>query len=227
MVFDPGTPAILMFKILFISACLASIALASPVLSGTVVDVTKTPIDGARVTLWNLATRQQAETSSSGGSFSLNGLAGGNYMLKIESDNRLSVLAAFQLAGDQPHKINVIMLDAIPTRPGSAGAGSPLRDSVRPPRSSTTSPKVRPAQVRKKSDPIYPDADRKAHIKGDVRIAMIILSDGTLNDLVAMSAPSDSLAVAALVAVSRWQYSPTYLDDQPVEASLTVNVTFQ
>jgi outer membrane biosynthesis protein TonB len=56
---------------------------------------------------------------------------------------------------------------------------------------------------------------------------MIILPDGTVDDLVALSAPDGGMAVAALLAVRRWRYIPTYLDDQPVEASLTVDVTFQ
>ena len=96
-----------------------------------------------------------------------------------------------------------------------------------PPRSSTHPPKVRPAQVKKKVTPVYPDAERKAGIAGRVKIATIILPDGTVNDLVVLSAPNSNLAVAALLAVRRWQYAPTYLDDQPVEASLTVDVTFQ
>jgi outer membrane biosynthesis protein TonB len=56
---------------------------------------------------------------------------------------------------------------------------------------------------------------------------MIILPDGTVGDLVTLSAPDRDMAVAALLAVSKWRYSPTYLDDQAVEASLTVDVTFQ
>lgn len=86
---------------------------------------------------------------------------------------------------------------------------------------------MRPAQVTKKVTPVYPDAERKAGVAGTVKISMIILPDGTVNDLVVLSAPNSNLAIAALLAVRRWQYSPTYLDDQPVEASLTVDVTFQ
>jgi protein TonB len=85
---------------------------------------------------------------------------------------------------------------------------------------------VKPAQVKKKIAPQYPDAARRAGVAGTVRIAMIILPDGTLDDLIVLSAPDDSLAVAALMAVRLWRYSPTYLDDQAVEASLTVDVNF-
>jgi TonB family protein len=55
---------------------------------------------------------------------------------------------------------------------------------------------------------------------------MIILPDGTVDDLVVLSAPNRNFALAALAAVRRWRYSPTYLEGQPVEASLTVDVNF-
>ena len=123
--------------------------------------------------------------------------------------------------------IKVVLLNAGLQDTETAGAGSPLRDSVRPSRSPAKLPKVRPAQVRKKVTPVYPDGERKAGVTGTVKIAMIILPDGTVNDPVVLSAPNSNLAVAALSAVRRWQYSPTYLDDQPIETNLTVDVTFQ
>jgi len=86
---------------------------------------------------------------------------------------------------------------------------------------------VKPAQVTKKVAPVYPEAERKRGIRGTAKIAMIILPDGSLDDLVVLSAPDSNFAIAALVAVRSWHYSPTYLDDQPVEARLTVDVNFE
>jgi TonB family protein len=214
-------------KSALLAACLTSSAFALPNLAGIVQDTFKGPIDGANVTVWDAETGKGVQTSSSMGIFSLSGLTGGDYLFKVEKDGRSPVAGAFHLAGDVPHNIHVVMLTAGPQDTESAGAGSPLRDSVRPPRSSAKPPKVRPAQVKKKVTPVYPDAERTAGNGGVVKIAMIILPDGTVNDLVVLSAPNSNLAVAALLAVRRWQYSPTYLDDQPVEASLTVDVTFQ
>ncbi len=216
-----------MFKSVFLAACLTSSAVAQPGLSGIVQDTFKGPIDGANITVWDAETGKGVRTSSSMGSFSLSGLAEGDYLFKVEKDGRSPVLGAFHLAGDVPHNINVVVLTAGAQDTESAGAGSPLRSSVRSPRSSAKPPKVKPAQVKKKVTPAYPDAERTAGIGGTVKIAMIILPDGTVNDLVVLSAPNSNLAVAALLAARRWQYSPTYLDDQPVEASLTVDVTFQ
>ena len=86
---------------------------------------------------------------------------------------------------------------------------------------------MRSAQVLKKVAPSYPEQERKAGIQGVARISMIILPDGSLDDLVVLSAPSQNIALAALAAVRQWRYRPTLLDGDPVEASLTVDVNFQ
>ena len=210
-----------------LAACLTSSAFALSSLSGIDQDTSQGPIDGASITVWDAETGKGFRTSSSMGNFSFSGLAEGDYLFKVESDSRSPVLGALHLAGDEPHNINVVALSSSPGNTALVGAGSPLRNSVRPARSSVKPPKVRPAQVTKKITPVYPDAERTAGVAGVVKIAMIILPDGTVNDLVVLSAPNINLATAALLAVRRWQYSPTYLDDQPVEARLTVDVTFQ
>jgi protein TonB len=132
-------------------------------------------------------------------------------LFKVEKDSQLAVFGGFHLLGIPDPRV-----PGLPSRLGPA-----------PPRFSATPQKVRPAEVKRKVDPSYPEAARKAGIGGLVKIAMVILPDGTVNDLVALSAPNTDLAVAAILAVRRWQYSPTYLGNVPVEASLTVNVAFQ
>ncbi len=217
-----------MLKCFYLAACLTSSAFAFPSLSGVVQDTSKGMIDGAKITVWDAGTGKGVRTSSAMGSFSVSGLAEGDYLFKVENDGGLlPVFGAVRLVGDEAHNINVVALSSGPQNAETVGAGSPLRDSVRPPRTSDKLPKVRPAQVTKKVTPAYPDAERKAGIEGSVRIAMIILPDGTVNDLVVLSAPDSNLAIAALLAVRQWQYSPTYLDDQPVETRLTVDVNFQ
>jgi TonB family protein len=221
---QPETP---MLKTCSLAVCLTSSAFALSSLSGMVQDTSKGPIDGAIITVWDAETGKGVRTSSSMGSFSLSGLTEGDYLFKVENNRSLPAIGALHLASDESHNINVVALSISPGNAALVGAGSPLRNSVRPARSSAKPPKVRPAQVTRKVMPVYPDADRTAGVAGVVKIAMIILPNGTVNDLVVLSAPNDNLAIAALLAVKRWQYSPTYLDDQPVEASLTVDVTFQ
>jgi TonB family protein len=215
-----------MIKALFLAAWLTQAALALSTLSGSVQDTAKAPIDGADVSIWDAATGKGLRTSTAQGRFALTGLAAGDYLFKVEGPGRLTAVGALRLAADESHEINVVMLTAGSGRAPVAGAGSALRDAVRPPKGSTK-PKVRPAQAKTKAAPTYPEAERKNRIGGRVTIAMLILPDGSVNDLVVLSAPNSNLAVAARKAVRRWQYSPTYLNDKPVEANLTVDVTFQ
>lgn len=215
-----------MLKALFLSALLAPCAVALPSLSGTIRDSAKGPIDGAKVTLWDAATGRGLQTSSSKGLFSLSNVTEGDYLFKVESDGRLPVYGAVHLFGDGAREINVVTLDAAPGTSDSVGAGSGLRDAVRPPRDPSKPPKVKTPQDKKKVTPVYPDAARKAGVHGNVRIATILLPDGSLDDLVVLSAPSRDLAVAALVAVRQWRYSPTQLDGEPVETNFTIDVKF-
>jgi TonB family protein len=82
-------------------------------------------------------------------------------------------------------------------------------------------------ELKKKVTPLYPEAARKAGIEGKARIATVMLPDGTLEDLVVLSAPNQDLAVAALIAVRQWHYSPTRLDGKPVETNFTIDVDFK
>jgi len=216
-----------LFRIVFLTASLTTAVLALPGLSGTVREASAGAIDGAIITVVDTGTGKVLQTSSTSGTFSFSGFSVGDYLIRVENDSCLPVLGLFHVSGDEMHSIGVVMLKAVPSDAGTAGAASPLRSQVRSERSSSKPPKVRPAEVRQKILPVYPDADRKAGVEGPVRLSMIILPDGTVDDLVALSAPDGGMAVAALLAVRRWRYIPTYLDDQPVEASLTVDVTFQ
>jgi TonB family protein len=215
-----------MLKALFLSALLAPCAVALPSLSGTIRDSAKGPIDGAKVTLWDATTGRGLQILSSKGLFSLSNVTEGDYLFKVESDGRLPVYGAVHLFGDGAREINVVTLDAAPGTSDSVGAGSGLRDAVRPPRDPSKPPKVKTPQDKKKVTPVYPVAARKAGVHGNVRIATILLPDGSLDDLVVLSAPSRDLAVAALVAVRQWRYSPTQLDGEPVETNFTIDVKF-
>jgi len=202
-------------------------ALALPSVVGTVQDDSRGKIDEARVTVWDAASGRGLMTSTVMGSFAFNEMTEGDYLFKIEKDDKKPVYGALHLAGDTPHEITVVMLSVTNQDGSLIGAASPLRGSNRPPRTSTKPPKVKPAQVTKKIIPIYPESAKKAGAKANVRIATIILPGGTVDDLVVLSAPSADFALNALLAVRNWRYSPTYLDGEAVEASLTIDVNFE
>jgi len=201
-------------------------AFAGPNILGIVQDPSNSPITGAKVVLFDVRGKG-VQTTSSAGSFVLDGISDGDYFFKVESIGNKPVFGALRVKAGEQHNITVVMSSAISREPEAVAAGAALRNAVRPPRSSPKRPKVKPAQTKRSMKPVYPAAERKAGIRGTAHVAMIILPDGTVDDLVVLSAPNSNFAIAALAAVRRWEYSPTYLDDQPVEASLTIDVNFE
>lgn len=215
-----------MLKAPLLASCLIPCAFGLPSFSGTVQDGPQGSIDGAKIKLWDAATKRSLETSSASGRFSLDSVNEGDYLFTVECAGHMPVFGAVRLIGEGPHDIEVVMLAATQDR-DLVGAGSALRGSRRPAPTSPTPRSVKPAQVIRKVAPVYPRADKRARVAGTVRIATLILSDGTVDDLVVLSAPDRSLAEAALLAVRQWRYSPTQLDGRAVEANLTIDVNFE
>jgi TonB family protein len=78
------------------------------------------------------------------------------------------------------------------------------------------------------SNPVYPEAAKKAHISGSVLIHAIIDEKGNVEDAKVLreNAPDDSLAEAALNAVMNWKYRPYLLNGNPTAVETTITVNF-
>lgn len=73
--------------------------------------------------------------------------------------------------------------------------------------------------------PVYPAIAKAAHVQGTVVVEATIARDGTVKDArVVVSIPL--LDEAALAAVRQWRYTPSTLNQQPVEVLLDVSVNF-
>ena len=85
--------------------------------------------------------------------------------------------------------------------------------------------KVRQPVLLYEVRPVYPSLARAARISGVVRMEAIIARDGGIHALrVASGHPL--LTGAAVEAVRQWRYRPTYLNDDPVEVILQIEVNF-
>jgi TonB family protein len=62
--------------------------------------------------------------------------------------------------------------------------------------------------IIKKTKPYYPDDAKDLRLSGTVVLEATIGRDGGIHNLRVMSAPSPSLAISALWAVSQWAYKP-------------------
>ncbi len=73
--------------------------------------------------------------------------------------------------------------------------------------------------------PVYPAVAQSARIEGVVIIDAVIDEQGDIVRARVLEGPP-LLVAAALEAVTRWKYEPTYLDGQPVEIETHVEVRF-
>jgi periplasmic protein TonB len=110
----------------------------------------------------------------------------------------------------------VLNTSAKPFAPPPSEKAMPVRvgGRIRPPKAIT--------QVR----PNYPPLARQAHIQGQVQIDAILDGQGNVIDMKVVSGPP-LLYQAALDALKKWKYEPTYLNDQPIAVEMIVTITFE
>jgi periplasmic protein TonB len=75
-------------------------------------------------------------------------------------------------------------------------------------------------------DPVYPEIARRMRVQGVVELMAVVGTDGRIRELKLISG-NPLLTQAALDAVRRWVYRPTYLNGDPVEVMAPVTVSFK
>jgi protein TonB len=85
---------------------------------------------------------------------------------------------------------------------------------------------VRPPKAIVQVSPEYPPLARQAHIQGEVQIDAILDEQGNVIDMKVVSG-HPLLYQAALDALKKWKYEPTYLNDQPIAVEMIVKISFQ
>jgi protein TonB len=73
--------------------------------------------------------------------------------------------------------------------------------------------------------PVYPTTAKEARIQGVVHLSIVVATTGEVKEIHVLSG-YPALAPAAVDAVKQWQYSPTYLNGEPVEIKTTVDIPF-
>ena len=82
------------------------------------------------------------------------------------------------------------------------------------------------AKLRYKVDPTYPPEARAAHVKGTVRLHVVLGVDGAPMIVEAVSG-DPALVNSAVEAVRQWRYEPTTLNGAPVEVDTAIDVVFK
>jgi TonB family protein len=193
-----------------------------PNLSGTVED-SAGPVDGAKIVLWQVETGKGVEISSSMGRFSYPTVNDGDFVFRVEKAGLSPVYGAVRLSGDNPHSVRIVMRKA---KREEVGAAASLLDVPDKPTVSDKTAKAKAGERRKLVEPVYPAEEMRLRVEGTVKLSVVVLRNGTVNDLVVLSAPDANLALAALVAVREWEYSPTVLNGETVDVITTAQVHF-
>ena len=76
-----------------------------------------------------------------------------------------------------------------------------------------------------RSDPIYPEIAKAAHVQGAVVLHAVISKTGDVENLSVISG-SPMLTASAIEAVKQWKYKPYLLNGQPTEVETTINVNY-
>lgn len=108
---------------------------------------------------------------------------------------------------------------------GNAPAPRPTVQIEQPRRPQRISGGVMQGQLLVKTQPVYPQIARAAHVSGTVVLHAIIAKDGTIQDLRVISG-NEMLRNAALDAVRTWRYRPYLLSGEATEVDTTITVNF-
>ena len=84
---------------------------------------------------------------------------------------------------------------------------------------------MKPPQMLKRVEPMYPMLARSGHIQGDVYVYMVIAGDGRVQNQKVVSGDT-VLAQAVLDAVRQWRYTPAMCGSDPVSIESHAKVSF-
>ena len=160
-----------------------------------------------------------AVLTGANGKFSITDVPPGNYTLVIESPGFRSVKREGIALSGQPFEQNAtLQVGSLTETITVADDGIQLNACVESPVGGNIRPPTKTRDVR----PIYPTGVKPAQVVLDARIG----PDGFVTRVETVGDVDAALANAAINAVSGWEFTPTYLDCQPIEVQMKVSVNF-
>jgi len=197
--------------------------------AGTVYDPSGAPTPNATVVMTNRATNTIDMTSSgSDGKFAFTALPTGDYEMKVvkqgfeeykaprvvlEAGHESSQTITLKI-GTVAEEVNVVAEKSVtlPGKPMQLRSGGDLQGP----------------KLLNMVQPVYPAAVKEAGVEGTVVLHAVIGMEGTPLSLRVMNSKIDpALARAAVEAVSKWRYTPTLLNGEPIEVDTTITVNFK
>jgi TonB family protein len=216
----------------------ASQAVSTP--SGTVVDPTGRPLADAVVRLTPIGKSEQVfETrTDAGGAFEFSPVPTGEYMLAVRYPGFSSSRQRMQLSGGGTTislRVQVGTLqERISVTAGTRGDGDGPRSvqtAVAPGPGACTSSagggQITPPMKVRDVRPRYRQEWVDAKLEGVILMQAKIGIDGNVRSVDVISPVNVDLEDEAIAAVSQWQFTPTYLNCEPIEVQMYVTVAFK
>ena len=199
---------------------------------GTIYDPSGAAVPNATVIMANhKADRVEMTTSGVNGNFKFTALPAGEYEMKVlkRGFEEYKVQVTLEPGRDFSHsmtlkvgavseEVDVVAEGTAKALPGTAGGPTRIR----------LGGDIQAPKLLDKMQPIYPAAAKAAGVEGTVILHAIIGMKGDPLSLRVVNTQVDpELARAAVEAVSKWRYSPTLLNGDPIEVDTTVMVNFK
>jgi TonB family protein len=106
-------------------------------------------------------------------------------------------------------------------------SGHAQGDSATPAKRVKLGGEVESSKIITKVQPLYPEAAKSAGISGTVNLHAIIGMDGVPLSLQVINTDvNPDLARSSIEAVSKWRYSPTLLNGQPIEVDTNITIVY-
>ncbi|MBY0494564.1 MAG: TonB family protein [Cyanobacteria bacterium] len=218
-----------------IAVPIAAAARAQNTPGGTVADPSGRPLGDAAVRLQGMNSEQVFDTKTdANGNFQLPEVPAGDYLLSVRSPGFSTQRQRIRLAGGAVTftiRLPVGTLRETVTVRGPGQDGQRYVQTAAPYAPPTCGSNVGgqlspPAKIRDVR-PRYKQAWNGQNLKGSVMMQATIGTDGRVRNVELISGTdSAELDDEAIAAVSLWEFSPTYLNCEPVEVRMFVTVNF-
>lgn len=208
--------------------------------SGTVADQMGRRIADAVVRLVPTQGGPAIETRTDGnGAFTFPDVAAGDYMLSVRQPGFSGKRHRVALKGGGVTfnlQVQVGTLRETVTVTGGSDAGAQATRSVVTARTMPDAPasctasaggQIKPPMKLRDVRPRYKQEWVAAGLEGSVLMQATIGTDGKVRGLDVISPGNAELEDEALAAVSGWEFSPTYLNCEPIEVQMFVTVSFK
>jgi TonB family protein len=201
--------------------------------TGTIYDASGAVVPNATVVVTGLKSKTvDMTTSSRHGTFSFKALPAAEYDMKVTKpgfevyhDPLVNLETARDLARDVHLDVGSVG-DSVDVQAHGLSQASASQGNTTP-RRLRIGGEVEAAKLIQKIQPGYPESAKAAGVQGKVVLHAIIGMDGKPLSLQVINGTIDpDLARASVEAVSRWRYSPTLLNGQPIEVDTTIMVNF-